>query len=224
MPRFYYLQSSISEKCRVQHKDAVRAPLHHWLHPHLVWLSFAVWTLICAWSDIYTWSAYMHLVTKPVPVAPHLVHLHGRSIKDSRNLLLSTSSTSLAEGCPFHAVQNLSTHHEVRRCLQAEKPQWQLLQDYEDHGYVEWNLSISNSLCTLYNPTGLTEPDIKLVMDPKNSTTLTLMKNKDASITYITENTMAPHMNLSITLKVKRIGDFNNFCLLIYSRLLPQPI
>ena len=72
-----------------------------------------------------------------------------------------------------------------------------------------WNLSQSITLqCIFYNPTGLTEPDIKLVMDPKNSTTLTLMKNKDASITYITETTMAPHMNLTITLKVQIIGDF----------------
>ena len=104
---------------------------------HLVWLSFALWTLICAWSHFNSWSAYMHLVTKPVPVARHLIHLQEQSIKDSRNLLLSTYSTSLAEGCPFHAVQNLSTHHGVRRCLQAEKPQWRLLQAYEDHGYVE---------------------------------------------------------------------------------------
>lgn len=42
----------------------------------------------------------MHLVTKPVPVACHLDHLQEQSIKDSRNLLLSTYSTSLAEGCP----------------------------------------------------------------------------------------------------------------------------
>ena len=115
----------------------MRAPLYRWLHMHLVWLSFALWTLICAWSDFNSWSAYMHLVTKPVPVACHLIHLQEQSIKDSRNLLLNTSSTSLAEGCPFHAVQNLSTHHGVRRCLQAEKPQWRLLQAYEDHEYAE---------------------------------------------------------------------------------------
>ena len=88
-----------------------------------------------------------------------------------------------------------------------------------------WNLSQSITLlCIFYNPTGLTEPDIKLVMDPKNSTTLTLMKNKDASITYITEITMAPHMNFNITLKVQRIGDFHISCLLLYLRPLPQPI
>ena len=52
---------------------------------------------------------------------------------------------------------------------------------------------------------GLTEAGIKLVMHPKNISTLTLMKNKDESITYMHELTMAPHMNFTITLKVKSL-------------------
>ena len=49
---------------------------------------------------------------------------------------------------------------------------------------------------------GLPEADIKLAMHPKNIMSLTLMKNKDKSITYIHEMTMAPNMNFTVTLKV----------------------
>ena len=59
---------------------------------------------------------------------------------------------------------------------------------------------------SLWIDPGLPEADIKLVMHPKNILTLTLMKNKDESITYMHELTMAPHMNFTITLKVKSKG------------------
>jgi len=66
--------------------------------------------------------------------------------------------------------------------------------------------TLSDDFFTLMKTMGLPEADIKLVMHPKNILTLTLMKNKDESITYMHELTMAPHMNFTITLKVKSKG------------------
>ena len=167
----------------------------------------------------------MHLVTKPVPVACHFGHLQERSIKDSQNILLSTFSAhpwlKVVPSTLFKTYQPTMEFDGVYKLRSLSDDFSKLMKTMG-----MWNLSQSITLLCIffYNPTGLTEPDIKLVMHPKNSTTLTLMKNKDASITYITEITMAPHMNFTITLKVQRIGDFHISCLLIYSRLLPQPI
>merc|ERR1712198_273893 len=62
--------------------------------------------------------------------------------------------------------------------------------------------TFSDDFFTLMKTIGLPEADIKLVMHPKNIMSLTLMKNKDKSITYIHEMTMAPNMNFTVTLKI----------------------
>ena len=46
-----------------------------------------------------------------------------------------------------------------------------------------------------------------MLINPKNVHTWTIMENKDHSFTIGTFNTLAPHLNINVTLK---LGEINN--------------
>merc|ERR1711990_545795 len=100
---------------------------------------------------------------------------------------MGTSSSSSAADCPFSLPHN--------------NPSNPLKSIMEFDGVYKLR-TLSDDAFTLMKTMGLPEADIKLVMHPKNILTLTLIKNKDESITYMHELTMAPHMNFTITLKI----------------------
>merc|ERR1711970_1176734 len=100
---------------------------------------------------------------------------------------MGTSSTSSAADCLFSLPHN--------------NPSNPLKSIMEFDGVYKLR-ALSDDAFTLMKTMGLPEADIKLVMHPKNILTLTLMKNKDESNTYMHELTMAPHMNFTITLKI----------------------
>merc|ERR1712198_600796 len=99
---------------------------------------------------------------------------------------MGTSSSSQAADCP------LLTNH----------PYNNLLNSIMEFDGVYKLRTFSDDFVTLMKTMGLSEADIKLAMHPKNIMSLTLMKNKDKSITYIHEMTMAPNMNFTVTLKI----------------------
>merc|ERR1712198_430832 len=99
---------------------------------------------------------------------------------------MGTSSSSQAADCP------LLTNHPYNNLFNS-------IMEF-DGGYKL--RTFSDDFVTLMKTMGLSEADIKLAMHPKNIMSLTLMKNKDKSITYIHEMTMAPNMNFTVTLKI----------------------
>merc|ERR1712198_258913 len=99
---------------------------------------------------------------------------------------MGTSSSSQAADCP------LLTNH----------PYNNLLNSIMEFDGVYKLRTFSDDFFTLMKTMGLPEADIKMAMHPKNIMSLTLMKNKDKSITYIHEMTMAPNMNFTVTLKI----------------------
>merc|ERR1712198_645928 len=99
---------------------------------------------------------------------------------------MGTSSSSQAVDC--HLLKN--------------HPYNNLLNSIMEFDGVYKLRTFSDDFFTLMKTIGLPEADIKLAMHPKNMMSLTLMKNKDKSITYIHEMTMAPNMNFTVTLKI----------------------
>merc|ERR1712198_244337 len=99
---------------------------------------------------------------------------------------MGTSSSSQAVDC--HLLKN--------------HPYNNLLNSIMEFDGVYKLRTFSDDFFTLMKTIGLPEADIKLAMHPKNIMSLTLMKNKDKSITYIHEMTMAPNMNFTVTLKI----------------------
>merc|ERR1712198_162117 len=99
---------------------------------------------------------------------------------------MGTSSSSQAVDC--HLLKN--------------HPYNNLLNSIMEFDGVYKLRTFSDDFFTLMKTMGLHEADVKLAMHPKNIMSLTLMKNKDKSITYIHEMTMAPNMNFTVTLKI----------------------
>merc|ERR1712198_278319 len=99
---------------------------------------------------------------------------------------MGTSSSSQAADCP------LRTNHPFKNLFNS-------IMEFDG---VYKLRTFSDDFFTLMKTLGLPEADIKLAMHPKNIMSLTLMKNKDKSITYIHEMTMAPNMNFTVTLKI----------------------
>ena len=74
-----------------------------------------------------------------------------------------------------------------------------------------YRMEQSHNMDLFMKKIGITDADTKLMTSPRNICTLSLMRNKDGSFSLVHHSTLAPHLKMDITAKVRFIGSARMF-------------